>query len=105
MQDDGFSSIAQQETIPLDVHNNESATAFLDYLKAHHVLALDVAIISRVRYLQVWKIGQGYPVTEAHAARVRAGLQQLTGIPYRATIAVLSGPLRYGKKRRSHHHG
>jgi hypothetical protein len=42
-----------------------------------------------VRYSSVWNIAHGLPVKSAHAAQVRWGLQQLTGVPYTASIVLI----------------
>lgn len=67
-----------------------SAAAFQSYVIQHQLSLLDVALAARVRYLTVWRIAHALPVQGRHAALVRAGLQRLTGVPYIASIALLT---------------
>jgi hypothetical protein len=74
--------ITEQKTLPL------SAIAFLRYMSKLQIEPLDVAIRSGVRYLTVWKIGQGRPIKSRDEVLIRQGLFRMTGIPYTAPILV-----------------
>jgi hypothetical protein len=67
-----------------------SANAFCTYLQQYGLHPLDVALTSRVRYLTVWNIEHGNPISAEHAMRLRAGLHQLTAVPYTAPILLLA---------------
>ena len=82
--------VSEQETLPLQVAGVQSAVAFQLFLKQYHLEPLQVAIASGVRYLTVWNIEHGNPVSLTHAAMVSQGLQRLTGVPYRSPIFVVS---------------
>lgn len=82
--------MTEQETHQLDVASIRSASDFLTYVKIYRLELLDVALAGGVRYLSVWNISQGKPITAAHAALVRMGLFQLTGVAYTAPIILLS---------------
>lgn len=84
--------VAEQETQPLNGANVRSANDFLMYMKTYRLELLDVSLAAGVRYLTVWNLAHGRPVTEVHAALVRKGLFQLTGVAYTASIALVSEP-------------
>lgn len=79
----------EQVTQPLDVLAIQGAFFFREYLQRYHLHPLDVALASRVRYLTVWNVEHGKPVKREHAARLRRGLRQLTGVPFTAPLALL----------------
>lgn len=66
---------------------SDENTAFKTYLDTHGLTASEVAKHCRVRSMTVWNILKNKPVTPAHAAAVRAGLYQLTGVLYKGPIA------------------
>jgi hypothetical protein len=70
--------------------NQASANAFCAYLQQYGLHPLDVALTSRVRYLTVWNVERGNPISAEHAMRLRAGLHQLTGVLYTAPILLLA---------------
>ncbi len=82
------SPLAEQETLPVNTTALRSALAFCQYLHYYELSPLDVALTARVRYVTVWNIAHGLPVKSAHAAQVRWGLQQFTGVPYTASIVL-----------------
>lgn len=84
--------MAEQKTQPLNVAGASSASDFLTYVKTYRLELLDVALAAGVRYLTVWNLTRGRPVTVAHAALVRAGLFKLTGVAYTAPISLVSEP-------------
>jgi hypothetical protein len=84
--------VTEQETQSLNVASIQSASDFLTYMKTYGLEPLDVALAAGVRYLTVWNLSQGKPITDAHAALVRAGLFQLTGVGYTAPICLLREP-------------
>lgn len=80
--------VTSEETIPLDILAIRGAARFQAYLTQHNLNPIDVAVASGVRYLTIWNIQRGFRVTRLHAAKVRAGLFQLTGIPFIDQIAM-----------------
>jgi uncharacterized membrane protein YjjB (DUF3815 family) len=82
--------VSEQETLLLQLAGVQSAVAFQSFLKQYHLEPLQVAIASGVRYLTVWNIEHGNPVSRAHAALVSHGLRRLTGVPYRSPIFITS---------------
>lgn len=72
----------EQATLPL------SAVAFRRYLQTYQLEPLDVALKSGVRYMTVWRIGQGQPINSQAELLVRQGLLRMTGIPYTAPLPV-----------------
>ena len=78
----------EQATLPLDILAIRGAFLFRAYLQRYSLHPLDVALACHVRYLLIWNIQQGNPVTSIQATRVRAGLLKLTGIPFKAPIAL-----------------
>lgn len=87
-------SITEQETLPLNVLAIQGALCFRAYLQRYHLHPLDVAHASNVRYLTVWNVEQGKPVSRVNVARVRLGLWRLTGVPFMAPLALLEQPGR-----------
>jgi hypothetical protein len=67
----------------------QSSTTFRAYLERYGLSLLDVALAAQVRLLSTWNIQQGIPVRRVHAASIRAGLYELTGVPYTAPIATI----------------
>ena len=78
------SRFENQDTQPLPCGN----LSFRMYLSAHHLSSLDVARMAGVRYFRVWNIEQNIPIRSKHAALVRAGLRQMTGVAYTGPIVV-----------------
>src|ERR1700686_1244582 len=74
--------VTVQETLPI------SAVAFRDYLEKYQIEPLDVALRSGVRYLTVWRIGQGLTIHSRDELLIRRGLLGMTGIPYTAPLLV-----------------
>lgn len=62
---------------------------FAQYLEAHQIEPLELSVVAGVRYLTVWNAMQGYPITEAHAHQIRAGIKRLTGQVYSGTILTI----------------
>lgn len=83
-------SPTEQATQPLDMLAIQGAFLFRDYLQRYHLHPLDVALASNVRYLTVWNAEHGKPVQREHAARLRRGLRQLTGVPFTAPLVLLN---------------
>jgi hypothetical protein len=79
-------SASERETLPL------SAVAFRRYLQAYQLELLDVALKSGVRYMTVWRIGQGQSINSQHELLVRRGLLRMTGVPYTASMLVHDEP-------------
>ncbi len=71
-----------------------SAVAFRRHLTDYGLKPLDVAVKAGVRYMTVWRIWQGQPISHQHELLVRQGLLRLTGIPYTAPILVSDEPGR-----------
>jgi len=69
--------------------NTHGNIPFQAYLAHYELQPVDVAVQSGVRYVTVWNILKKKPVTAAHAAQVRRGLQKLTGVPYLGPIETL----------------
>lgn len=63
-----------------------SAIAFRRYLADYRLEPLDVAVKSRVRYMTVWRISQGQPISRQSELLIRQGLLRMTGIPYIAPL-------------------
>lgn len=63
--------------------------SFAQYLETHHIEPLQLSVASGVRYVTVWNALQGYPITEAHAQEIRAGIKQLTDQVYSGTILTI----------------
>ena len=75
-------SASEQETLPI------SAVEFRRYLAMYQIEPLDVALKSGVRYMTVWRIGQGQPINSQDELLIRQGLLRMTGIPYTAPLLV-----------------
>ncbi len=75
-------SASEQETLPI------SAVEFRRYLAMYQIEPLDVALKSDVRYMTVWRIGQGQPINSQDELLIRQGLLRMTGIPYTAPLLV-----------------
>ncbi|SRR6266568_5614094 len=71
----------------MSTNKDKDVTPFQAYLDHYNLNPLDVSITSSVRYLTIWNIQHGTPITSTHAARVRLGLLHLTGVPFTAPIA------------------
>lgn len=78
----------EQHTVPSDTIAISGATRFREYLERHHLTPLLVSVACGVRYLTIWNIQRGHPVTREHADRVRVGLYRLTGVRFVAPLAV-----------------
>jgi hypothetical protein len=65
----------------------QSATAFQMYLETFHLDPVSVALTSGVRYVTIWNLQHGIPVSKEHATGVCQGLFRLTGVVYAAPIA------------------
>ncbi len=85
-----ISKTSQQATQPLDIAAARSAAAFRAYLQQYELHPLDVSITSKVRYLSVWNLFKGKPITADHAVRVRLGLYTMTSVPYTAPMLLLA---------------
>lgn len=83
---------AEQETVPLHTMALRGAALFQAYLLRFNLHPLDVALASHVRYLTVWNIQRGNPITAAQAAQVRTGLYSLTGVPFTSPLALQKTP-------------
>ncbi len=79
--------ITEQNTHPLDIIAIRGAVLFQAYLDRYHLHPLDVSLASGVRYLTIWNMQHGNPVTRAHALQVREGLRRLTGVPFTVPLA------------------
>ncbi len=84
------SKTSEQATQPLDIDAARSAAVFRAYVQQYELHPLDVSITSKVRYLSVWNLFKGKPITADHAARVRLGLYTMTSVPYIAPILLLA---------------
>ena len=76
----------EQTTLPY------SAVAFRRYLNTYRLELLDVALKSGARYMTVWRIWQGQPVSRQNELRIRQGLLRMTGIPYTVPMLVQDQP-------------
>jgi hypothetical protein len=85
---------SERETLPI------SAVAFRRYLQAYQLELLDVALKSGVRYMTVWRIWQGQPISSQNELLIRRGLLRMTGIPYDAPMLVQDEPERKTKPLR-----
>ena len=63
-----------------------SAVAFRRYLVDYRLEPLDVALKSGVRYMTVWRVSQGQPVSRQSELLIRQGLLRMTGMPYTAPL-------------------
>ena len=84
-----FFDMTEQQTLPLNRQAVASVAALSDYLQHYEVEPLNASIVSKVRFLTVWKMQHGLPVAQEQADKVRQGLQRLTGVPYTGPIYVL----------------
>ena len=75
--------VSEQETLPV------SAVAFRCYVEKYQIEPLDVALKSGVRYLIVWRIGQGFAIKSQDELLIRQGLLRMTGVPYTAPMLLL----------------
>jgi hypothetical protein len=66
--------------------------AFEQYLQAHQIEALMVSVAAGVRYLTVWKVLKGKPITVNQAHKIRAGMYSMTGVPYHGPLVTLPAP-------------
>ena len=102
-------AFAEQATLPLDVLAIQGALLFRAYLQKYHLHPLLVAFACDVRYFTIWNIQHGNPITDVQAAKVRAGLLALTGVPFTAPIALKTSVEPENRRRRrdffkmSHH--
>ena len=78
----------EQDTMPLETIAIYGATRFREYLARHQLNPLLVSIACGVRYLTIWNIQRGHPVSRANADRVRVGLHRLTGVRFVAPLAL-----------------
>lgn len=81
-------SLPEQSTLPLKTAIERSAASFRAFLREHGLDPLTLSLHAGIRYLAIWNITQGNPVTLEQAARVRACLRRLTGIAYDGPICV-----------------
>ena len=88
-QDEKDVDLTTQQTQTLSMIAITTAVAFNSYIDRHSLDPITISVISQVRYLTIWNIQHGKPVTRTHAARVRQGVQQLTGVPYTGPIHML----------------
>jgi hypothetical protein len=69
---------AEQETLRVETATVRSGLAFREYVQHYHLSLLDVALVARVRYVTVWKIGVRHEVTyvavRTHERRVLPGV-------------------------------
>ena len=72
--------VSEYETLP------PGAIAFRRYLATYQLEMLDVALKSGVRYMTVWRIASGQPISSRNELRIRQGLLRMTGIPYTAPL-------------------
>src|SRR5579872_3439215 len=63
-----------------------SAVAFRRYLEQYQLEPLDIALKSGVRYMTVWRVSQGQPISSQNELLIRQGLLRMTGIPYAAPL-------------------
>jgi len=73
-------NVSEQATLP------PSAIAFRRYLEQYQLELLDVALKSGVRYMTVWRVSQGQPVSRQSELLIRQGLLRMTGVPYTAPL-------------------
>ena len=64
-------------------------TIFAQYLQYYGIEPLRLSIVAKVRYVTVWNAMHGNPISQDHAAKIRAALQSMTGMPYTGTIATI----------------
>lgn len=69
-----------QENLP------PSAITFRRYLATYELELLDVALKSGVRYMTVWRVSEGKPISRESELLIRQGLLRMTGIPYTAPL-------------------
>jgi hypothetical protein len=62
---------------------------FEEYLKARNLEALDVSIRAQIRYTTVWNATKGKPITYEHAVKLRASLEQMTGVAYIGPLEII----------------
>ena len=62
------------------------------YLQVHQIEPLQLAMVAGVRYLTVWNVLHGRPITAEHAAKIRIALHSLTGIAYMGTLLTIQEP-------------
>lgn len=65
-----------------------SAVAFRRYLRDSQLELLDVALKSGVRYMTIWRIWHGQPISSQSELLIRQGLLHMTGIPYTAPLLI-----------------
>jgi hypothetical protein len=73
-------NVSEKEALP------PSALAFRRYLEQYQPEPLDVALKSGVRYMTVWRVSQGQPISSQNELLIRQGLLRMTGIPYTAPL-------------------
>jgi len=56
------------------------------YMDQYELLEHEVARLSNVPRVTLWRATRGWPITEAHAAAIRKALWQLSGEFYRGPI-------------------
>lgn len=64
-------------------------TTFAQYLQNHCIEPLRLSVIAGVRYVTVWSVMHGNPISQEHATKIKVGLRSLTGSPYTGTIATI----------------
>ena len=77
-------NVSEPETLPL------SAIVFRRYLQMYQLELLDVALKSGVRYMTIWRIGQGQSIRSQDELLIRQGLLRMTGVPYTAPLLIHS---------------
>ena len=55
---------------------------FEEYLRAHNLEALRVAIKAKIRYMAVYNATKGHPITPQHAEQIRNAVFSITGTHY-----------------------
>lgn len=66
--------------------------SFAQYLETYQIEPLRLSLVAGVRYVTIWNAIKGYPITEAHAQKIRAAIKQLTGYVYSGTIPTVKEP-------------
>lgn len=83
--------IWEQETIPLP---RLSGWLLEHFLSTHQLSLHEVARAAQVPLLVVWCACRGLPLAPRQAARLKAGLEALTGEPYRFLLLTHEEPMR-----------
>ena len=62
---------------------------FEEYLKVHHLEALHVCVIGKVRYLIVYNATKGFPISLKHAQQIRQAVLTMTRVPYTGPFTLI----------------